>query len=173
MAVLIIIALAVVGIVILCRKHPNGSNSHISANTNKRLSISRRFSIAGLSYRCTKKDIGIFIGKVAYEPTNKYDKNAIAIIANAEQSGEKLIGYIPKHHQANFNNFAYNAQELPCIGFIDEFINDEGKKMLYGNIRAYSGKDIDVEKDMEEDLKKLSQAFSKDYQHKEEMLSKW
>lgn len=176
MTILIIIAV-VVGIFLLSKIQPKDANkpvsSHTSTNAHKRLSASRKFSIAGLSHRCTKKDIGCFVGKVAYEPTNKFDKNAIAIIANAEQADEKLVGYIPKDYQTIFKNFAYNAQELPCVGFIDEFINDEGKRMLFGKIRVYDGEDADVETDMKEDLNQLSLAFSKDSYHKEQMLENW
>ena len=142
--------------------------------TTPKSSISRRFKIAGLSHRCTRKDIGIVMGKVGYDPTNEYDPNAIAIIANIEQPNEKLLGFIPRESQATFANFAYKQQELPFIGFIEEFTNDEGRKMLFGKIKAYTGTDESIEAEMSNDLKLLTIAFAeKDYNKRIEMLDIW
>lgn len=148
-------------------------SSDLKSATRKSV-ISRRFKIAGLSHRCTRKDIGIVMGKVGYDPTNEHDPNAIAIIANIEQPNEKLLGFIPRDSQATFANFAYKQQELPFLGFIEEFTNDEGRKMLFGKIKAYTGTDESIEAEMADDLKYLTIAFEeKSYNKRIEMLDIW
>lgn len=138
-----------------------------------RKAFARRFKIAGISYRCTKKDIGIIMGKVGYDSSNEYDPNAIAIIANPEGPNEKLLGYISKADQATFKNFAYKEQELPFVGYIEEF--DKGKgKAIFGKIKVYSGTDDAIEADMAEDIKSLTQIFTiKSYDARIAELDEW
>ena len=158
MTTLIIAIIAIICIALLYKK--NKSRKNISHSTNyRRKAIARRFRIAGISYRCTKKDIGIIMGKVGYDPSNEHDPNAIAIIANPEGPNEKLLGFVSKADQATFTNFAYKKQELPFVGYIEEF--DKGKgKAIFGKIKVYSGTDDAIEADMTEDIKSLTQAFT-------------
>ena len=161
----------------MLNKKPNAEQKSTSTGEHKekheRKAYARRFKIAGISHRCTAKDIGIIMGKVAYEPTNQYDPNAIAVIANPEQPNEKLLGYIAKDDQATFKNFAYNEDELPFIGFIEKFDNGNGKA-IFGKIKVYNGSEEDMMADMDEDMKSLTRAFSiNDYDIRIIELDEW
>lgn len=118
------------------------------------------FRIAGISRRCKSKDVGIIIGKTAYEPTNPHDRNAIVIIANPEQPDEKVLGYIPAQDQEHYNSYlAKGEPELPFVGFIEEFVNSDGENGIYGKIKVYSGEITDVEAAMKKDVQFLTKAF--------------
>lgn len=84
-------------------------------------------TIAGVQYHNSTQDIGGFLGYVCPEPTNQYDKNAIAVYRN----GKKLIGYIPKDEQKSFREWS-NKDFLPCIGFIKAGDNAP----LYGKVKV-------------------------------------
>lgn len=172
MTTLIITIIAIIFIAFLFKKEKSRKN--ISRSTNyRRKAIARRFRIAGISYRCTKKDIGIITGKAGYDPCNEQDPNAIAIIANPGGPNEKLLGFISKADQATFTNFAYKEQELPFVGYIEKF--DKGKgKAIFGKIKVYSGTDEAIEADMAEDIKSLTYAFTiKKYDARIAALNEW
>lgn len=134
----------------------------------------RTFRIAGLTYRCTRKDIGIVMGKVGYDRTNDSDPNAIAIIADIELPSERLLGFIPRDSQYSFRNFAKDEQELPFIGYIEEFRDENGEWKIFGKIRVYKGELSDVEADMREDLAALQDAFEeKTYSNRMDLLELW
>lgn len=178
MKIIIVIVVFVIFLVLYDKKQKEEQRatkvSSKPKSTIQKSSTSRRFKIAGLSHRCTRKDIGIIMGKVGYDPTNEYDPNAIAIIANIEQPNEKLLGYIPRDSQSAFTNFAYKQQELPFIGFIEEFTTDDDRQMLFGKIKAYTGTDESIEAEMADDLKYLTIAFEeKNYSSRMEMLDIW
>lgn len=69
--------------------------------------------LAGAQYRCTDDDIGGFLGYIAPEPDNEYDKNAIAVYRN----NGKHVGYIPREDIASLKRWA-SQPSLPCIGYI-------------------------------------------------------
>lgn len=69
--------------------------------------------LAGAQYRCTDDDIGGFLGYIAPEPDNEYDKNAIAVYRN----NGKHVGYIPKDDVIRVKRWA-SQPSLPCIGYI-------------------------------------------------------
>lgn len=180
----ILIIVLVTGILIfLLAKNESKANESKSQYTNdprdyykepSSRSNTRTFRIAGLTFRCTRKDIGIVMGKVGYDPGNKADPDAIAIIADIGLSTEKLLGYIPRDSQYAFRNLAKQKQELPFVGYIEEFKNDDNEWKLYGKIRVYNGQMSDVEKDMEEDLKALTKAFNENrYSTRMDLLDIW
>lgn len=84
-------------------------------------------AIAGVQYHNSTQDIGGFLGYVCPEPTNQYDKNAIAVYRN----DKKLIGYIPKDEQKSFREWS-DKDFLPCIGFIKA--GDDAP--LYGKVKV-------------------------------------
>lgn len=89
--------------------------------------------IAGVEYRNDAQDIGGFLGYVCFEPTNPYDKNAVAIYRN----DGKHVGYIPKDETKDFREWS-GKDNLPCVGFI----KDGDEVELYGKAKI-----IDTDKD--------------------------
>lgn len=161
--VIVLLTLLIARLVFRKRNDKDAGNNisrHCDDDRPKYKSYTRKFRIAGVSNKCNRKDIGPIIGKVALDPTNEFDKNAIAIIANPEQKDEKLLGYIPKDDQATYMNFAYKEKELPFTGYIEEFETEDGRKSIFGKIKVYYGKDEDVENDMMQDVKFLAEVFN-------------
>lgn len=83
--------------------------------------------IAGVQYRNNAQDIGGFLGYVCFEPTNPYDKNAVAIYRN----DGKHVGYIPKDETKDFREWS-GKDNLPCVGYIKA--GDE--VALYGKVKV-------------------------------------
>lgn len=84
-------------------------------------------TIAGVQYHNDTQDIGGFLGYVRPEPTNQYDKNAIAVY----RKDKRLIGYIPKNEQKDFREWS-DKNFLPCVGFIKA----GGDVPLYGKVKV-------------------------------------
>lgn len=84
-------------------------------------------TIAGAQYHNSTQDIGGFIGFVCPEPTNVYDKNAIAIY----NFDKKLVGYIPKKEQKAFREWS-SKDSLLCVGFVAK--GDDAP--LYGKVKV-------------------------------------
>ena len=87
--------------------------------------------IAGVTLRCTEADKGIFHGIIYNEEDNPYNNNAMAIISMKK----KLIGYQPDNEINKYWNWS-KGLPVTCVGFIKSFVNDEGKKILYGKVYA-------------------------------------
>lgn len=139
----------------------------------ERKALSRHFRIAGISFKCSIEDIGIITGKVRYDPTNEHDPNAIAIVSNADQPNEKIVGFISKQSQIDFKNFADKEKELPFVGFIEEFDKEDGRG-IYGKIKVYYGKEEDIDADMADDIIQLKRAFRvRLYDERAIMLDQW
>ena len=176
MKVLIIVILAIVFIALFNKSQKADTNNSSNRKTKPkyvRKAHARRFRISGISHHCSSKDIGIISGKVGDDPSNEYDPNAIAIISNIGQPNEKLLGFIAKADQATFTNFAYKEQELSFVGFIEEFEKERGKG-IFGKIKVYYGSDDDVNADMTEDIKLLTQAFQiRNYEERISELDEW
>ena len=79
----------------------------------KKKRITFETKLAGAQYRCDDDDIGGFLGYIAPEPDNEYDKNAIAVYRN----NGKHVGYIPKDDVTRVKRWA-SQPSLPCIGYI-------------------------------------------------------
>lgn len=69
--------------------------------------------VAGAQHHCDDGDIGGFMGYIAPDPNNEYDKKAIAIYRN----DGKHLGFIPKDDIARLKRWA-SQPSLPCIGYI-------------------------------------------------------
>lgn len=78
------------------------------------LNASFTTSIAGINYHCDKADVGGFIGVVAPEPDNKYNKNAMAIYRN----DTKLLGYIPESQLDEYIAWS-DCKPFTCVGYIE------------------------------------------------------
>lgn len=79
----------------------------------KKKRITFETKLAGAQYHCDDDDIGGFLGYIAPEPDNEYDKNAIAVYRN----NGKHVGYIPKDDVIRVKRWA-SQPSLPCIGYI-------------------------------------------------------
>lgn len=87
--------------------------------------------IAGISLHCTDSDKGIFNGVIYNEVDNPYNNNAMAIVSMKK----KLIGYIPENELKDYWYWS-NGLPVTCVGFIKSFVNEEGKKILFGRVTA-------------------------------------
>lgn len=87
--------------------------------------------IAGISLRCTEADKGIFNGIIYNEEDNPYNSNAMAIVSMKK----KLIGYIPESELNDYYDWS-NGLPVTCVGFIKSFVNEDGKKILFGRVTA-------------------------------------
>lgn len=90
---------------------PIASSTPSSKPRPKRATFETR--VAGAQYHCDDGDIGGFMGYIAPDPNNKYDKKAIAIYRN----DGKHLGFIPKDDIARLKRWA-SQPSLPCIGYI-------------------------------------------------------
>lgn len=131
----------------------------------------RCFRIAGISNYCDMSDIGPICGELRNDPENKYDKSAVMVI---EANKEKILGYIPKDQKADYKKISQGQDRRPFVGFIDTFINEDGKTCLFGVIRTYSGEDDVVMNDAQNDWDFLHAAFRiKSYDKRMEVLDKF
>lgn len=71
--------------------------------------------IAGVNHHCNYSDVGGFVGVVAPEPNNPYDKNAVAIYRNG--ASPKLLGYIGKSELNPYRKWCKN-KPFTCVGYI-------------------------------------------------------
>lgn len=90
------------------------------------------FSIAGINYRCTLKDVGSFIGMLVPEPNNPHDPNAIAVF---NQNGKRL-GYVGKSNLSELYQWS-KGRVCPCVGYIiSDYDARENKNYLIGHCTA-------------------------------------
>lgn len=131
----------------------------------------KTFRIAGITNYCNRSDIGCISGELRKDPDNPYDKKAVMII---EANKEKLIGYISRNEKEQYLKFSNNLDRRPFVGYIETYINNEGRTTLYGIIRSYSGDDEIVMNDMQNDWEFLHEAFRiKDYEKRIEVLDRF
>lgn len=116
--------------------------------------LSRKYPISGITHHCRARDIGIIRGYIQDEPNNPHDSNAAAII---NERGKKL-GYIRAIDLEDYRHFTDSSQ-LPFIGFIETFENEEGYETLYGKVKAYKGEPDKVAVTMHEDIDYLMDIF--------------
>ena len=88
--------------------------------------------IAGISFHCDETDQGIFKGIIFNESNNPNNPNAMAI---ASSQSRKIVGYIPNDELLEYSRWC-NYKNVPCVGFIKQFVNDEGKEILFGRVVA-------------------------------------
>ena len=150
----------IIAIIVLILWHRNSNQEPKKAPLKKitRPTINncttRRYNIAGINHYCRSKDIGVIYGYVVPEPDNRYDKNALQIL----HDNGKSLGYIRRIDQDDYLNFA-NGANLPFVGYIDTWENEEGRLQLYGKIRVYIGEPDEVAESMIEDKNYLMDIF--------------
>lgn len=88
--------------------------------------------IAGISFHCDETDQGIFKGIVFNESNNPSNPNAMAI---ASAQSNKIVGYVPNDELKEYSRWC-NYKNCPCVGFIKQFTNEEGKDILFGRVVA-------------------------------------
>lgn len=124
-----------------------------------------RFRIAGITHHCSRNDIGMISGITFLQTNNPYDNKAIALGRVNNGKVSDIFGYIPKEDKKAFNKFAGEWDHLPFLGFIREFISEEGEKGITGVIKLYKGEGVKMVKQMTKDaqlLQGLSQGFFKE-----------
>mgnify|MGYP002514106639 CR=1 FL=1 len=92
---------------------------------------------------------------------------------------EKYLQMQSEHIRQRIDQFGGKLKGW--LGFFDavvvkpqEFENEDGKRMLFGKIKAYSGEESDVEADMANDLKLLTEAFNqRNYHARIKRLDEW
>ena len=127
-----------------------------------------RFRIAGITHHCSRNDIGMISGITFLQTNNPYDKKAIALGRVNNGKVSDIFGYIPKEDKKAFNKFAVEWNHLPFLGFIREFITEDGKKGITGVIKLYKGEGLKMVNQMVKDAQ-LLQGLSKGY-YKEQTL---
>lgn len=88
--------------------------------------------IAGITHYCDKTDQGIFQGIIYLDSDNPHNPNAMAI---ASVESRKIVGYIPENELSKYSRWC-NYHNCPCVGFIKQFTNESGKKILFGRVTA-------------------------------------
>ena len=88
------------------------------------------YDIAGINFRQgIAKYVGDIDGYIQPEPTNMYDRNAIAIYY---RDGHHL-GYIPARHTKEVRQLTRSHFPFPCWGVIEQS-RDDDKPYYYGSI---------------------------------------
>lgn len=88
--------------------------------------------IAGITFHCDETDQGIFKGIIFNESNNPSNPNAMAI---ASAQSNKIVGYIPNDELKEYSRWC-NYKNFPCVGFIKQFTNYQGKDILFGRVVA-------------------------------------
>ena len=101
------------------------------------------FFIAGLSHHCNRRDIGIHAIATVPEPSNPYDRKAMAVY---NQNSKEQFGYVPSAILADYRKW---CKREACVGIGYVFYDGEH---LRGRVRSYiKGCDPDIMlKDMQE-----------------------
>jgi len=76
-----------------------------------------RFRIAGTSYHCDSRDIGLVRGFSFPHKDNPKDKSAIGLCKLGTNGEQKLIGYIAKEDKKRYKEFMEDAEQAPFIGY--------------------------------------------------------
>lgn len=88
--------------------------------------------IAGITFHCDETDQGIFKGIIFNESNNPNNPNAMAITS---AQSNKIVGYIPNDELKEYSRWC-NYKNCPCVGFIKQFTNEQGKDILFGRVVA-------------------------------------
>lgn len=133
---------AIVAVIVAIAK---ATNPHENANNNESTIIDvimlntepeyndYKFNtfISGVTHHAKKDDVGPFIGIVAPEPTNQYDKKAMAIY-NIEG---RLLGYIGKQDLNSYREWS-DCKPCHCVGYIQN--DDDTYNGRINAIRPYN-----------------------------------
>jgi hypothetical protein len=132
-----------------------------------------RFKIAGITNYCSRKDIGMISGVSFVQSGNPYDKTAIALGRVKDGKVSEIFGYIPKEDKKDFNKFSGENKNQPFLGYIREFIAEDGKRGIMGIVKLYKGNGVGLYKQMIKDaqlLQGLSKGYYKDQTLEEQEL---
>lgn len=132
-----------------------------------------RFKIAGITNYCSRKDIGMISGVSFVQSGNPYDKTAIALGRVKDGKVSEIFGYIPKEDKKDFNKFSGENKNQPFLGYIREFIAEDGKRGIMGIVKLYKGNGVGLYKQMIKDaqlLQGLSKGYYKDQTLEEQKL---
>ena len=134
-------------------------------------SISESFRIVGISKYCTLSDVGLISGELIDEPENKYDKDAVVIIdANKNQ----VLGYVSKNDKKAYRKIAQGKNRMPFVGYIESFVNEDGKKCVFGIVRTYAGDEETVLSDAQNDWGFLQSVFNiRSYESRMDLLDQF
>lgn len=120
------------------------------------VSASESFRIAGISEYCNLSDVGVISGELIDEPENRYDKDAVVIIdANKNQ----VLGYVSKNDKKAYRKIAQGKNRMPFVGYIESFVNEDGKTCVFGIVRTYAGDEETVLSDAQNDWDFLLSVF--------------
>lgn len=119
-------------------------------------SKSEWFRIAGISHHCSRRDIGMISGEMIDDPKNPHDKDAVMIV---EANRTRLLGYIGRDEKSAYRKFADGRKRMPFVGFIEEYITEDGRACLFGVVQSYLGDEETVQKDANNDWEFLEKAF--------------
>lgn len=134
-------------------------------------SKSEWFRIAGISHHCSRRDIGMISGEMIDDPKNPHDRDAVMIV---EARRTQLLGYIGRDEKRAYRKFADGRKRMPFVGFIEEYITEDGRACLFGVVRSYSGDEETVQKDADNDWEFLEKAFRiRSYEKRMEALDRF
>lgn len=172
-----IVAFVVFVLIVIIKSSNNSSSSNTSSSTNTKKEVSVEllneeysgyaeewtdycyFFISGLSHHCSHSDIGGFLGLVAPEPENPYDKNAVAIY----RSDAKLIGYVPKSMQQSFGELN-QYKPCTCVGYITQ--DSDGQ--LSGKVKILKPYNMDfIQSETDSYINWMVNKFGEEYRPKE------
>lgn len=97
------------------------------------------FNIAGITYHCSRSDVGMIRGVTFKDHNNPKDKSAIGIIDIDSTGKQKFLGYISKEDKRRFKKFTEDTEQAAYIGYIKEFEKENGFKGIMGVIKVYAG----------------------------------
>ena len=63
-----------------------------------------------------------------------------------------------------FNKFAGDNKNLPFFGYVWEFVTEDGKNGIMGNVNLYKGNGVELYKQMIKDAQLLQEVFKGYYQ---------
>ncbi len=92
-----------------------------------------KFRIAGISFHCTKANIGMIRGATFNQANNPKDKTAVGIVSLDNKGQQQMLGYIAKEDKKRYRELANGAEQLPFIGFICQYQTEDGKIGINGN----------------------------------------
>lgn len=105
------------------------------------------------------------------DPKNPHDREAVMIV---EANKTQLLGYIGRDEKSAYRKFADGHKRMPFVGFIEEYITDDGRACLFGVVRSYLGDEETVQKDADNDWEFLEKAFRiRSYEKRIEVLNQF
>lgn len=117
------------------------------------------FRIAGITYHCGTRDVGLVRGISFPHRWNPKDKTAIGLCKLGSNGEQKLIGYIAKEDKRRYKQFMEDAEQAPFIGYIKLFSMEGGESGICGMIKLYRGAGKNTYETMIKDTQTLTGVF--------------